>query len=171
MSATEALRPEPGWGRKNGQSVLAAPVPAASGGSALDRILIAERIARYGWAYDEQDTDALGECFTEDGVWEGSLMGSEQVGPFVGREAVVEFLSGWWDEIIDQRRHVFTNVVVDELGDDTATAHAYLVLFASKDALAEPKTPGPYRLELVREEHDGLWRLKRLVGGWDAPFV
>ena len=30
---------------------------------------IAERIARYGWSYDERDRDGLADCFTSDGVW------------------------------------------------------------------------------------------------------
>jgi hypothetical protein len=139
-------------------------------GPAIDRLLVAERIARYGWAYDERDREGLGDCFTEDGVWEGQIMGTDPVGPFEGRAAIVEFLTGFWDEQDDQRRHVFTNVVVDEVGPHTATAHAYLILLGSSDAAMRPLTAGPYRLHLARDPHDDVWRMTRLAAGFDAPY-
>lgn len=167
VTASTDLRPAPGWSRASGQTQVGggADTPESS---ALDRILIAERIARYGWGYDERDRDLLGDCFTDDAVWEGSVMGLEPVGPFEGREAIVEFLTGFWKEQHDQRRHVFTNVVVDRLSDGEATAHAYLVLTSASDASFSPVTSGPYRLTFAKT--DGTWRITRLVGGWDAPF-
>lgn len=165
---TEArLRPEPAWSTATGHSRLAA-VPPSSPDPALDRILVAERVHRYGWSYDERRRDDLGGCFLEDGVWEGSIMGQERVGPFEGREAVVEFLTGFWDIQDDQRRHVFTNVVTQEVTGDTAVAHAYLILLASSDATMTPVTAGPYRFELTRSE--GVWLIARLSAGFDAPF-
>jgi ketosteroid isomerase-like protein len=135
---------------------------------ALDRILVAERIYRYGWAYDEKDPGLLADCFTEDGVWEGSIMGQVDVGPFEGRAAIAEWLGAFWDEQDDQRRHIFTNVIVQDLTADTAVAHAYLLLTGASDASMATITNGPYRFELVKEEDS--WRLKRLVAGFDAPF-
>jgi hypothetical protein len=131
--------------------------------------MIGERVHRYGWGYDERDPGQLADCFTADGVWEGSIMGADQVGPFVGRDAVVAFLAGFWDVQTDQRRHIFTNVVVDDLTGTTATAHAYLLLTASSDATMTPVTNGPYRLEM-RKEEGGVWRIARLTAGFDAPF-
>jgi hypothetical protein len=135
---------------------------------AADRVMIAERVHRYGWGYDERDRELLADCFTEDGVWEGSVMGGEAVGPFTGRDAVVEFLVGFWAIQTDQRRHIFTNVVVDELGPSEAVAHAYLLLTASTGGAMQPVTNGPYRLHLRKES--GNWRIARLVAGFDAPF-
>ena len=104
----------------------------ATGGSAIDRLLIAERIHRYGWCFDERNPELLGDCFTADGVWEGRIMGEVSVGPFEGRSAIVQWLSDFWPQQFDQRRHVFTNVTVDDLTATTATAHAYLLLRAFK---------------------------------------
>ena len=134
---TDELRPAPAWARDTGHTDLAPALSvaeAAAAGSAMDRILIAERIARYGWTYDERDRDGLGECFTEDGVWVGQIMGTQDVGPFTGRPAIVEFLTGFWDEQADQRRHVFTNVVVDSLDGERASAQAYLMLLSASEA-------------------------------------
>jgi ketosteroid isomerase-like protein len=136
---------------------------------AIDRLLVAERIARYGWAYDERDRDALAECFTPDGVWEGLLLGRDRVGPVEGREAIADFLAGFWAEQSDQRRHIFTNLVVDALAAGDAGAHTYLLLTAAGEGVMSPVTTGPYRFELVREP-DGVWRIARLAAGFDAPF-
>jgi hypothetical protein len=170
MSRAEELRPAPAWARETGHTKVRPPVLAASAGEAIDRVLIADRIARYGWTYDERDRAGLGECFSEGGVWEGQIMGTTPVGPFEGREAIVEFLTGFWDEQDDQRRHVFTNVIVDSLDGDRAGAHAYLILLGSSEAAMRTETAGPYRFELVREDADQIWRLSRLCAGFDAPY-
>jgi hypothetical protein len=167
--AESKLRPAPAWAREGGHTKLAPAVSAEAAGSAVDRLLVAERIARYGWCYDERDREGLEETFAEDGIWEGRIMGTEQVGPFEGRAAIVDFLTGFWNEQTDQRRHVFTNVVVDALEADRASAHAYLQLLASADASTGTETAGPYRFEAVRGG-DGIWRLLLLAAGFDAPF-
>jgi ketosteroid isomerase-like protein len=167
MSQTTDLRPSPAWANASEHSRVTA-LDHRGAERAIDHVLIAERIYRYGWAYDERDRELLGDCFTEDAVWEGSVMGQQPVGPFEGREAILDFLTDFWDVQDDQRRHIFTNVIVQDLADTTATAHAYLMLTASENAHMTPVTAGPYRLELVRESDS--WRLTRLVGGWDAPF-
>lgn len=163
---SDEASPAPGWARSTGQVRLRPPSDALDG--TLARLLIAECVARYAWAYDERDADALADCFTADGVWEGSLMGSHQIGPHQGREAVVDFLSAFWPEQEDQRRHVFTNLVVDLESPDRATAHAYLVLTSAAGGSVRPVTTGPYRFDL-RTERD-VWRLSRLSAGFDAPF-
>lgn len=165
----DVLKPAPAWARQSGHTDLAAAVAPAEAGDPADRRLVAERIARYGWTYDERDATGLGECFTQDGVWQGRIMGSQEIGPFAGRPAIVEFLTGFWDEQADQRRHVFTNVVVDTLGGDRATAQAYLVLLASSDERTAIETAGPYRFEAARDD-DGIWRLTLLSAGFDVPF-
>jgi len=169
MSAETGLQPAPGWATSLRQTDVQRLTPARDAGPPIDRLLIAERIYRYGWSYDERDRAALGDCFTEDGVWEGRIMGREEVGPFEGREAIVEFLTAFWDQQADQRRHIFTNIVVDGLSDAQATAHAYLLLTASSDASMTPVTAGPYRFDMVKDAL-GVWRMRRLTGGWDAPF-
>lgn len=163
------LRPTPGWARSCGHARLQPPLAADGSEPATDRLLVGERVARYGWSYDERDHAALAECFAPDGVWEGLLMGGDRVGPVHGREAIADFLAGFWQEQADQRRHLFTNVVVDELGPAHASAHAYLLLTAANGATTTPVTTGPYRFEVVREPDD-VWRIARLAAGFDAPF-
>jgi SnoaL-like domain len=167
MSETGQLQPQPGWGRTTGH-VRVGRLSHSEAGRALDRLEIAERVYRYGWGYDERDRELLGDCFTHDAVWEASIMGQVSVGPFAGREKIVEWLATFWDEQQDQRRHIFTNLVVQDMTEDTATAHAYLLLTATTETTTTPVTTGPYRFELSRQ--DDSWRILRLVAGFDAPF-
>jgi hypothetical protein len=170
IEAAASLRPAPAWASDAGLVAMRAAVGAVGAGPAIDRLLIAERIARYGWAFDERDRAGVADCFTEDGVWEGQVMGIAPIGPFAGRASVVEFLTSFWDEQSDQRRHVFANVVVDELLLDTATAHAYVILLKSSEAKMTPLTAGPFRLQLARDAGDGVWRIARLLAGFDTTF-
>jgi hypothetical protein len=73
-----------------------------------------------------------------------------------------------WDEQTDQRRHIFTNVVVSDLSGSEGVAHAYLMLTASTGGEMAPVTNGPYRFELQND--GGVWRISRLSAGFDAPF-
>lgn len=166
--ADNKQKPAPGWSRLLGLSTVGAG-SASSGDPAGDRVLIMDRIYRYAWGFDERNVDGLGECFTEDGIWEGWVMGIEHVGPFTGRDAIKGFMSEFWPNQRDQRRHVFTNVIIDDYTGTTAQAHAYLLLMSSMDSATLPVTVGPYRFDVVKD-HDDVWRLSHLRGGWDSPF-
>jgi hypothetical protein len=165
MSESKELNPEPAWASTSGHVKLKAMTSTDPG---ADRALVAERIYRYGWAYDERNPELLGDCFTRDGVWEGSIMGQKSVGPFEGRESIVEFLSSFWTIQADQRRHIFSNVIIDKIDSDEAVAQAYLILTASSDSVMTPVTTGPYRFHFAKESD--IWRIIRLSGGFDAPF-
>jgi SnoaL-like domain len=168
MTTQSEMQPDPAWSKISGHSTLKPLSHATATETGVDRALIAERIYRYGWAYDERSLELLGDCFTEDGVWEGSVMGQVSVGPFEGRAAIVDFLTDFWTFQTDQRRHLFSNVIIDDLTDVSAVGHAYLQLTASTNASMTPVTTGPYRFEFVKQ--DDSWRMSRLSAGFDAPF-
>lgn len=67
----------------------------------------------------------------------------------------------------DQRRHVTTNVVIEQKGD-TATAQSYLTLFSSRDGTLTALSTGKYDDELVRTE-DG-WKFSRRHIALDLPY-
>src|SRR5690606_23313253 len=97
------------------------------------------------------------DVFTADATWEGMVMGGQRVGPFVGRANILEWLTRFWRFQKDQRRHVYTNFVID--GDDgqVVTAACYMLLYGSRDATSGFETAGFLRTELVRT---GSGRLK-----------
>jgi 3-phenylpropionate/cinnamic acid dioxygenase small subunit len=120
------------------------------------RTEIAELIARYAWSYDDEDSDALAGCFTEDAEFD---YGTELLR---GRDAICARLNGnraAAHERGEQPRHVMTNVVVDEAGDGTARVRSYLsftVTSANGPALLLTATYD----DLV--VHDGgEWRFQR----------
>lgn len=169
MEEEAERRPVPGWSRSMGHSRVGPGPATPESDPALDRIHIADRIFRYAWGFDERNLDGIGECFTEDGIWEGWIEGTTQVGPFNGRAAIRQFMGDFFPHQVDQRRHIFTNVLIDDYDGTSATAHAYLLLMGSTQGESVPVTVGPYRFDLIKD-HDGVWRLTHLRGGWDSPF-
>lgn len=168
MSASSASSPVPAWANATGRILLKTLRGPHADGEAIDRTLIAERIYRYGWAYDERDRALFADCFVDDSVWEGNVMGGTPVGPFVGREAIVEWNTAFWNEQDDQRRHIFSNVIVDDLDGLHATAHAYLLLTSAVHSAMTPVTTGAYRIDVLKESD--AWRIKHLTSSFDAAF-
>jgi hypothetical protein len=95
-------------------------------------------------------------------------MGETDVGPHVGRTAVIDYLTGFWDHQRDQRRHVITNVLVENMTGDAATCVAYLLLMGSKRAHTQFGCAGFYRADYRREPDS--WRIARLTAGFDSPY-
>lgn len=169
MNDDVTSHPVPGWSRTLGLSNVG-PAPANPGSDpGVDRVLIMDRIFRYAWSFDERNLEGIGECFTENGVWEGWIEGTEHVGPFNGRAAIMQFMGDFFPHQVDQRRHVFSNILIDDLTATSAQAHAYLLLMGSTAGDTVPVTVGPYRFDLIKDD-GGVWRLTHLRGGWDSPF-
>jgi hypothetical protein len=166
-SDEEDLHPVPGWGEKHGLTGLR----AVDSWSKIPGATIAEIqqcINRYCWGFDDRRLDILSDCFVEDGSWEASVMGEVKIGPFVGRPQVLEWLSRFWKHQKDQRRHVFANLIVDEVDGNTAVAYSYLLLLGSSNSLTQLESVGFYRFSL--ERRDDRWLIAELSAGFDSPF-
>jgi hypothetical protein len=158
----------PAWGHASG--LLALEVAAKVDLAAVpDRILLADRMSRYSWAFDERRVDLLADCFTDDATWEAHLMGRSVIGPFSGRDAVVDYMSSFWTHQVDQRRHMIMNVVVQNQSANDATVLSYHLLMSATTETIEPVTCGFYRAQM-RRAADGPWRICALVAGYDIPF-
>ena len=156
------------WAHRVGMLDLGSPVPASERCEASDRSAICERISRYCWAYDERRIEHLGDCFTDDAIWEGNVLGQVKIGPFEGRKAIVDWLSKFWPHQKDQRRHMILNTIVETKNDETAATSSYLLLMASKGDSISMESMGFYRVIYRR---DGpAWRIARLTAGFDKPF-
>ena len=111
----------------------------------MDRDTIEQLYADYAWAMDANNFGLLGEVFTEQATFTLDITGVEDpIGPFEGREAIIEFISGAVTEQTDVRRHVITNIRTE--GDDVATAH--LSLFSTENGELSVVTTGIYRCGL-----------------------
>ncbi|MGK0741956.1 nuclear transport factor 2 family protein [Leucobacter sp. Z1108] len=165
---SNAAFPAPGWSTRAERTRIAPEVPRDTAEEALDRLLIVERINRYGWAFDERRLDLLVDCFTENGTWEGSVLGVDDYGPYVGQDEIRRFIADFFPLQNDHRRHQFSNFVIEFENANYAVAHAYLVLWGSENDCTRAITAGPYRFVAVRD--NGVWRISELHGGWDSHF-
>lgn len=168
MNAAKDLNPLPSWGSDLGLIDLRGPSPVDSNDPTANRILAVETLYRYGWAYDERNYEVLAACFTEDTVFLGNVGGTVQIGPFNGRKAFLEWLTAFWGEQRDQRRHIVLNPVVDDLTDSTVSVSSLMLLTSTENATFKATTAGFYRTTMRKEE--GIWRIATFTAGFDAPF-
>jgi hypothetical protein len=174
MTKTNSAMPEgrlaglPAWGHGSGLLSLRDSVAPSDAPEAADRLLIIERIYRYCWGYDERRLEQLSACFTEDAIWEGSVLGKVRIGPFVGRAKIVDWLAGFWPHQHDQRRHMILNTIVEEQTKSSATTLSYLILASSNSTAVAVETTGFYKVKCRRSE--SVWQIEHLLAGFDAPF-
>lgn len=136
-----------------------------------DRLAILDLLGRYGHTYDEGRVDALGDLFTEDGELEirGRIGGMPAV--MRGREEIVGHMRARWEATQPaQRRHVTTNLVIDETGAGRATAASYLLLGSTTDGALRLPVTGRYVDELEKGG-DGRWRFRRRVLTLDGDLA
>ena len=96
------------------------------------------------------------------------MLGQVSIGPFEGREAIVDWLGKFWPHQRDQRRHMLLNTIVEEQTDDTAITLSYLLLMASTGEVVSMESMGFYRT--VYRRQDLYWQISRLTAGFDKPF-
>ena len=114
----------------------------------MDRDAIEQLYAEYAWAMDANNFDLLGQVFSEGATFELTIAGMDDpIGPFEGRAAIIEFISGAVTEQTDVRRHVITNVRTE--GTDVATA--ILSLFVTEHGELDVRSTGVYRCGLGEE--------------------
>lgn len=166
---TEVQSPLPSWGR----SQAFVPVPdiavPVNEFQLADRLAILDALARYAWTYDERQIVALGNSFTEDAVWEGSVAGEFRIDPIRGREAITSWLQEHMANQPDQRRHNMTNHAFISLGTDSAQVISYLLLTSASGGEVKLVTTGFYKTKLVKVS-SGEWLIEHIFGGFDTPF-
>lgn len=103
-------------------SALADPVRA--------RVEIAEVVARYGNYLDAGDFDGLESLFADDASFDIDPAPDVPL-PLRGSRAIREFIESRFKVVIrqGQRRHIMSNVVVEELGERTARVRTALTVF------------------------------------------
>ena len=125
------------------------------------KLAIHELLSRAAYAYDERDMQALEDCFATQAAMTMRIAGGDLIGPFQGREAILELMRNSMAQQSDVRRHVVSNIFFDENGENP-TAISNLTLITTAEGKAEMLATGIYRDELVVE--GGMWRiLKRHV--------
>jgi 3-phenylpropionate/cinnamic acid dioxygenase small subunit len=122
----------------------------------MSRPEIAELLARYAWAYDEENLGGLAACFTEDAEFD---YGTEML---TGRDAILERLTGnraAARERGDQPRHVMTNILVEPGSDGAVRVRSYLTFTVTSATGAGVLLTATYEDEVVQD--GGEWRFRR----------
>ena len=161
-------RPRQGWAHLDGKVDLRPLQPAAWDVDALAaRAQIADVFYRFGVAWDEARVDVLCTCFTDEGLLECSEGDAQPILSVRGHDAMREILSEQLTIQADQRRHLFSNVMVEELDLDqgVAKALAQSVVTATGDTL-QLAAAAIYTADL-RREPDGCWRFVSFFIGMD----
>lgn len=131
---------------------------------ALDRFMIHEVISlSAGFLYDEGDFDALETLWAHDAVFDVEPKPEFSAMPLRGRDAIIGMYRKRQPEVYgyEPRRHVITNITIDEMDATTARCRSYMtllsVLAASPLGSLELMGAATYYDELRKDE--GRWML------------
>jgi 3-phenylpropionate/cinnamic acid dioxygenase small subunit len=134
-----------------------------------DRQKILDVIADYAWANDAKDEDTVKAVFADDARFGLTIAGvDEPIGPFEGRQAIVDFIYPTIKAQTDQRRHVIPNVRFMSETDDSASVRCYLVLIVIDNGALEVKSTGVYEIDFGVER--GEWKITSMDLALDLPF-
>jgi hypothetical protein len=131
-----------------------------------DRAQIAELLSRYYWGYDQDDLDLVTDCLDESVVVSGAMPGGVALGPFQGKAAVLEFLRRGVANRTDARRHLVSNVLLEEEGEADATVISYVTSLVVRDGTPVFVSAGWCR-DRVRLD-GGTWRFVERRMSFDA---
>ena len=135
--------------------------------SAEDRCAISELLHRMSYYYDEGHLDELGACFADGAIMSMQIAGGDMVGPFEGRDSIMELYEGAKASQTDVRRHDLTNIMFDDSGDTLAVT-SYLTLLATEHAKTKLLTTGVYRDQVTKI--DGEWKISRRHIDLDSAY-
>jgi hypothetical protein len=112
--------------------------------------------------------DVLEQCFTADASVMVDITGVGEVGPFEGREAIMQLNSDTRAAQTDVRRHVISNFFFESEKKKSARIISSLVVFSVENGEISVIISGIYRDDVVRK--DGVWRIKNRRLDLDLPF-
>ncbi len=133
-----------------------------------DRLAIRELMARAAYALDERDLAMLEASFAEDAVMSLRIAGGDLVGPFEGREAIMGLMKGSMEEQSDQRRHLVSNLFIDDFDSAQPGVTSNLTLVATENGVIQLISAGIYRDRVRRDGN--RWVLVRRHIDLDLPY-
>lgn len=150
-----------------GGTVTPAPEAVADAGP-VDRGAIEDVLNRYAIAYDENDMSTLANCFTQDAVMSLRVQDGDLIGPFEGRDAIVQLMRDSLASQTDQRRHIVTNAVVRSADGSAVSVESYLTLISVEGKTLTVLSTARYEDRLVRD--GGAWRFSKRHVQLDLPY-
>lgn len=113
-------------------------------------------VLRFAWLYDAGNREILASLFHPDATFQIEIADQDPIDPIVGREAIVEMITGSMADQKDKRRHVMSNLIIEDASEDTVVISSYLTLVSVEDGSASILSSGHYRDTIVMN-HGGQW--------------
>lgn len=122
-----------------------------------DRSAIENTLASWAWGYDNREPERMQRCFTPDSDLVMDIGGSETMGPYIGRSEVMKHFTDHHAIQTDQRRHLTTNILIEDETDDSAFVISYLTLIVTDENGTRLQAAGVYKDNFVRT--DAGWQI------------
>lgn len=122
---------------------------------------------RYSLAYDSNDMETMSDCFTDDASFTMQLPGNDPF-TFEPKETIMKLMTDSLGSQTDQRRHVNSNLIVDDSDPEVTRTTHYLTLLATEQGEIKLLSAGVYRMEIVTD--GGKLRLRKLDLELDRPY-
>ena len=135
---------------------------------AQQKFVIHELLNRAAYYFDMHDIDGLKSCFAEDANMLVNIADGQSFGPFEGRDAIMELMSGTLAVQTDTRRHIICNIFFESEGEDHAVVVSTLVVSSVESGEISLVTSGVYR-DVVKNE-SGSWQIADRHLDLDMPF-
>ncbi len=119
----------------------------------MDHLAIAELFSRYAFHFDRNEPDHVAELFTDDAV----IDYGPDFPPIEGRDSIADRIRPGLEETFEATSHHISNVMVDPMSRDHASAIAYVYAWHRyRDGSPDGHLWGQYHAS-VRRNADG-WR-------------
>jgi hypothetical protein len=164
-----ATLPPQAWAHRQGKVAMRVLEPSDWSPAALAaRAQIAEAFFRFGMAHDEARVDVVVSCMTDNVVFEVAQGQAAAFASYHGREELFDRLTRIIEQQSDQRRHVISNVLIEDLDLDAGTASA--LAYSAVTVAANGLSVGASVIYTanVRRETDGCWRFSYFYIGMDT---
>ena len=132
------------------------------------KLAIHELLSRAAYYFDARDEDGLGACFVDDAQMRVNIGEDQSLGPFEGRDAIMDLMRGSWDAQNDVRRHVICDIFFESTSADAATVVSTVVVSAVEADAISLVTTGVYRDRVKKAGAD--WQIAERQLDLDKSF-
>ncbi|MGI9011350.1 MAG: nuclear transport factor 2 family protein [Nitrososphaeraceae archaeon] len=115
-----------------------------------DKIIIQELIAKHNIALDNKNIDEWTNTWTDDGVW------STPFGEAKGKTELKNMINQVTNEFASGKRHLSTNIIIEDAPNNTALAQSYLIVTEAKKT-PELVASGTY-IDTLKKDANGKWK-------------
>jgi len=129
---------------------------------------IENAFARYALAYDDGDMDAVEVTFAKDAVLTMKIGDGDLIGSMDGIVEIMKLFRGAHESQTDQRRHITTKVLVEEIDEETVKTISYLLITSAENGKLTALSTGKCEDGFRKSGGDGLISKRHIA--LDLPY-